>query len=96
LIRPRKAIAALIAAALVTASTTACAGEPDRTLHFRGAIVVSTDPSRRLHGAHPTSATMSLHIGRGSVGATEWTSDLLEYFADFALEEAKIVTASYH
>lgn len=39
---------------------------------------------------------MSLHIGRGSVGATEWTSDLLEYFADFALEEAKIVTASYH
>ena len=96
MIHPHKAIATLIAAAVVTASTTACAGEPGGTIHFRGAIVVPTDSLRRLHGSHPASATTSLHIGRESIGATEWTSDLLEYFADFAPEEAEIVTASYH
>ena len=96
MIRPHKTIGTLIATLLLATPMTAGAGESGGAIHFRGAIVIPTESMRALPGPHPTAAIAPLHIGRKSIGDTEWTSDLLTYFADYALEEAEVVTASYH
>ena len=96
MIHPHKTIGTLIAALLLAMPMTAGAGESGGAIHFRGAIVIPTESMRALHGPHPTAATAPLHVGRTPIGDADWTSDLLAYFADYALEEAEVVTASYH